>query len=441
MLGFATLPHSAGSCMRAAAADGALQRQRHRLGVSLARRRVTIMVVELRLPASSRRSSGRAGAPCSNRSRPPRRIGSFAQRPRLCRCGGFHRRGGRLHDRRAWGRRAGGCAWQPHLRSMSRRAHAGERARAQPWRTRGGRSKGFAFFGALGRRARRLAAALSAGANARHRAVTALGLTPAEHRGARSMRARAAPTVIRSRFVHGGCGYRALRCADARMGNALRPRPISWAPAASAPDLARRAACARPIGTTRISSRHAAVVAVVDHAVLCALFDGSPERPRQEARDLVAYIENAGRARELGVAGRRCGGARGHTHDHMTELRFSAVALNANPARARPHATAPVCAGGRGGQGWPACCGSITAPVGHGPRGAAWRGGEWLRPRPPDWTAREFGGDRLAQALWNGARGTSDAGRGAISRQRSRALAAVVRGFSNVPGEQPARSC
>ncbi len=32
---------------------------------------------------------------------------------------------------------------------------------------------------------------------------------------------------------------------------------------------------------------------------ILALFDGAPDRPRQEARDLVAYLESLGRAREL----------------------------------------------------------------------------------------------------------------------------------------------
>ena len=74
-----------------------------------------------------------------------------------------------------------------------------------------------------------------------------------------------------------------------------------------------------------------------------SLFDASPDRPRQEARDLVSYLDSLGRARELA-------GPEGEAHaragcncpnDEMAQMAFQAAALNANPARARRKGVAP----------------------------------------------------------------------------------------------------
>jgi len=73
------------------------------------------------------------------------------------------------------------------------------------------------------------------------------------------------------------------------------------------------------------------------------LFDGSPDRPRQEARDVVSYLNTLGRARELA-------GPEGEAHaraackcpdDEMAQMAFHAAALNANPARALRQGAAP----------------------------------------------------------------------------------------------------
>src|ERR1700681_2413445 len=74
-----------------------------------------------------------------------------------------------------------------------------------------------------------------------------------------------------------------------------------------------------------------------------SLFNGSPDRPRQEARDLVAYLETLGRARELAgpegeahaLAGCNC------PNDEMAQMAFHAAALNMNPAKARRQGAVP----------------------------------------------------------------------------------------------------
>src|SRR5688500_16053904 len=74
-----------------------------------------------------------------------------------------------------------------------------------------------------------------------------------------------------------------------------------------------------------------------------SLFDGTPERPRQEARDLVAYLETLGRNRELaGPEGEayaceacNCPG------DHMAHMALSATPVNGSPARTRRNAEYP----------------------------------------------------------------------------------------------------
>jgi mono/diheme cytochrome c family protein len=168
-----------------------------------------------------------------------------------------------------------------------------------------------------------------------------------------------------------------------------------------------------------------------------ALFDGSPERPRQEARDLVAYIETLGRARELAWPEGDAAARAAIPHDHMTELAFSAATLNGNPARARPRGDAPVLAtvavDARGRALWLDHCAGCHGSEGRGDGVAA----QWLRPRPPNLAVREFGADRLAQALWNGALGTSMPAWRDHSVADLAALAAVVRGFSDLTAEQP----
>ena len=65
-------------------------------------------------------------------------------------------------------------------------------------------------------------------------------------------------------------------------------------------------------------------------------FDGTPTRPRQEALDLVAYLNTLGRSRELAwpegeIAMRQAAG-----DDQWTLMSLDADQLNAHPARTAP---------------------------------------------------------------------------------------------------------
>ena len=135
------------------------------------------------------------------------------------------------------------------------------------------------------------------------------------------------------------------------------------------------------------------------------LFDGGPDAPRQEARDLVAYLETLGRAREL--AGEE-GEARAASvsHAHMEGLTPSPV-LNANPARTRRTGEVPVLPAdgdrARGELLYARTCAACHGPTleGDGP------GAGGLRPRPTNLAEHTYTDGRLAQALWNGVSGTA----------------------------------
>ena len=117
------------------------------------------------------------------------------------------------------------------------------------------------------------------------------------------------------------------------------------------------------------------------------LFNGAPDQPKQSARDLVAFLDALGRAKDL----------------RMSE----ADAAKANPARARragevptfPKPAAPAeqqrlylerCAGCHGPKG-----------EGDGPAAAG------LRPRPANLAAHRYTTTHAAAVLWNGVAGTA----------------------------------
>jgi len=139
------------------------------------------------------------------------------------------------------------------------------------------------------------------------------------------------------------------------------------------------------------------------------LFDGAPDRPTQRARDLVAYLQSLGRAREL--AGPE-GEARARERcdcpdDSMLQMAFAAT-LNASPARTRrggadvPEFPTDVDER-RGDQLYAADCASC-----HGPRGAGdGPGAASLVPAASDLSAHEYTTARVADVLWNGIAGTA----------------------------------
>ena len=235
-----------------------------------------------------------------------------------------------------------------------------------------------------------------------------LGLTVSEERG-------------RKIYGREGCAYchtQQVRYVHADMRRFGAPTlawetkfdfPHLWGTRRIGPDLARA-------GSVRTDDWHFthlfAPRSVVADSVMpsyVGLFYGAPDRPTQGARDLVAYLQSLGRAREL--AGPE-GEARARQNcdcpgDGMAQMALTA-SLNASPARTRPRGSdVPVWSGSidevRGTELYAANCASC-----HGPRGAGdGPGARSLVPVPSDLSAHEYTTARLADVLWNGVPGTA----------------------------------
>jgi cytochrome c oxidase cbb3-type subunit II len=186
--------------------------------------------------------------------------------------------------------------------------------------------------------------------------------------------------------------------------------PHLWGTRRIGPDLAREAG-------THSDDWHFAHLyaprAVVPDSVMpayAALFDGSPDRPTQAGRDLVAYLETLGRAREVaGPEGEaRARAACNCVDDAMAAMGFAAPALNASPSRTRPRGGAPPLPAAaaetvRGTQLYIANCAGC-----HGARGQGdGPGAVGLHPKPANLAEHTYARARLADVLWNGMAGTS----------------------------------
>ena len=68
-----------------------------------------------------------------------------------------------------------------------------------------------------------------------------------------------------------------------------------------------------------------------------AFFDGAPDQPKQEARDLIAYLETLGHARELAFPEGDTLARAALAGDEWAQMSFDAPSLNAHPARTLPH--------------------------------------------------------------------------------------------------------
>ena len=184
--------------------------------------------------------------------------------------------------------------------------------------------------------------------------------------------------------------------------------PHLWGTRRIGPDLSRA-------GGTRSDDWHFAHLfsprAVVPQSVMPAyprLFDGAPDRPRQEARDLIAYLNTLGNARELaGPEGEaRARQACDCAGDEMAQMAFDGP-LNAHPARARRVHDVPALPtrgdGARGRQLYAMHCATC-----HGPRGEGdGPGAAGLLPAPANLAEHDYAPGRIAIALWNGVAGTA----------------------------------
>jgi cytochrome c oxidase cbb3-type subunit II len=160
------------------------------------------------------------------------------------------------------------------------------------------------------------------------------------------------------------------------------------------------------------------------------LFDGAPDRPKQEARDLLAYIETLGRNRELaGKEGEDRARAACECSDDERRLAFDYPVLNASAAmtrRAGDYPKIPTSKDAVLGQAlYIRNCAGCHGPKGQG-NGV---GAAGLHPRPSNLTEHEYAQDRLSQTLWNGVAGTAMPAWRDLPMQDLAAIALVVRGF------------
>jgi cytochrome c oxidase cbb3-type subunit 2/cytochrome c oxidase cbb3-type subunit I/II len=215
--------------------------------------------------------------------------------------------------------------------------------------------------------------------------------------------------------------------------------PHLWGTRRIGPDLARE-------GSTRSSDWQFAHLyaprAIVPESVMpsyAALFDGSPLRPRQDARDLVAYLDSLGRARELaGPEGNaRAQAACDCAGDEMTQMAF-AWPPNAHPGRARARGNVPAMPAtadlARGRALYVRLCVGCHGATGQGdgPGAAA------LSPAPSSLAAHEYAQSRIADALWNGVAGTAMPAWREYSLDDLAAVRDAVRAMAQVRNEPPA---
>jgi cytochrome c oxidase cbb3-type subunit 2/cytochrome c oxidase cbb3-type subunit I/II len=218
-----------------------------------------------------------------------------------------------------------------------------------------------------------------------------------------------------------------------------RDSPHMWGTRRIGPDLSRAG------GSRSLDWQYAHLFdprSVVQASVMPSyswLFDGAPDRPTQQARDLVAYLESLGQARALageeGEAHAREGGA--CPDDEMRRMAFAGP-WNANPAEARrDRAAAPSLPDtgdlGDGQRLYAAHCATCHGPTG----GGDGPGARYLLPAPTRLSEHEYSRRRLAEVLWDGVAGTAmPAWRDRKPDERA-SLALAVQSLS-VPRAEPA---
>ena len=262
-----------------------------------------------------------------------------------------------------------------------------------------------------------------------------LALTASEQRG----------RVI---YAREGCAYchtqqiRYIETDVARFGAAtlawetIFDYPHLWGTRRIGPDLSREAGVRSP--DWQLSHLYAPRT-LVDDSVMPAfpwLFDGAPDRPNQEARDLLDYLETLGRDRALaGPEGEVHAKAACNCSDDELRFAFGTAALNSSPVAARRGGEVPQLPPStdldRGREVYSKYCATC-----HGPRGAGdGPGAAGLHPRPADFTAQEYSIERLDFFLWNGAVGTAMPAWRALEPADLAAVAEVVRGFHTTQPE------
>jgi cbb3-type cytochrome c oxidase subunit II len=159
------------------------------------------------------------------------------------------------------------------------------------------------------------------------------------------------------------------------------------------------------------------------------LFAGAPDRPTQEARDVVDYLETLGRDRALAAPeGEAHARAACNCSDDERRYAFGPGPLNASPAMARRTGDFPKLAAGNLARGRMVYAENCTDC--HGVRGEGnGKGAAGLSPKPTNFTEREYAASRLGFALWNGVSGTAMPAWRDLEQADLASVAEVVRGF------------
>ncbi|HWE51992.1 MAG TPA: cbb3-type cytochrome c oxidase subunit II [Bryobacteraceae bacterium] len=232
-----------------------------------------------------------------------------------------------------------------------------------------------------------------------------LALTASEQRG-------------REIYSRDGCAYchtqqvRTVDSDEARFGEPTLAwetqfdYPHLWGTRRIGPDLSREGS--RHPEDWQFSHLYAPRAIVPDSVMPAfpSMFDGAPDRPFQDARDLVAYIGSLGRARAL------------------------AEPVSSKPTRP-PALDTGAADPARGQTVYAQNCSGCHGPHGEGDGTGA--GG--LSPRPANLAAHEYSSDRVAFALWNGEAGTAMSGWRDLSRSDLAAVSRVVHEFHTASRE------
>jgi cbb3-type cytochrome oxidase cytochrome c subunit/cytochrome c553 len=257
-----------------------------------------------------------------------------------------------------------------------------------------------------------------------------LGMSASEQRG-------------RSIYAREGCAYchtqqiRYLERDVARFGKAtlawetIFDYPHLWGTRRIGPDLSREAGVRS--ADWQLSHLYAPRDLVKDSVMPAFpwLFEGAPDRTRQEGRDLVAYLETLGRDRALaGPEGEAHARQACNCSDDERRFAFGAGPLNASPAMARRKGKWPGLPEShdqaRGQRFYARNCAGC-----HGSRGAGdGPGAAGLHPKPANFAEHEDTQDRLSEALWQGVAGSAMPGWRDVPTADLAAVALVVRGFS-----------
>lgn len=163
-----------------------------------------------------------------------------------------------------------------------------------------------------------------------------------------------------------------------------------------------------------------------------SLFDGSPDKPKQEAYDLLAFIESLGRARDLAWPDGDAAARELYLDNRWALMSFDAPLLNAHPNKTQARGAFPDFGSAAsvevGQQLWLENCASCHGETGLGDGIAA----NWLEPRPANLTQHEYSVDNIANALWNGVDGTAMPAWRDLAPENLAALVNIVQGFSSV---------